>query len=264
MKPELAQKIQTHNKQRKIQVGIFLGIVVTLLVLALPGAEIDLNKLYKGLPRMSDFLGRMVPPDTSVMSTVLTSTLETLQLAFVGTFFSVLLSFPLALLVATNLSPPWLAQPLRWLLGGIRSVPLILLALFFVSTVGLGPFPGVLAITVHSVGMLAKFYAEAFENADPGVLEALDSAGSTLLQRVRFGVFPQVAPDLIRDTLFRLELNFRESLILGLVGAGGIGFYIQLYIRSFQYERVATLTITLLLIVVVVELVSNKLRQHLR
>ena len=198
------------------------------------------------------------------MSTVLTSTLETLQIAFVGTFFSVLLSFPLALLVATNLSPPWLAQPLRWLLGGIRSVPLILLALFFVSTVGLGPFPGVLAITVHSVGMLAKFYAEAFENADPGVLEALDSAGSTLLQRVRFGVFPQVAPDLIRDTLFRLELNFRESLILGLVGAGGIGFYIQLYIRSFQYERVATLTITLLLIVVVVELVSNKLRQHLR
>ena len=141
---------------------------------------------------------------------------------------------------------------------------MILLALFFVSTVGLGPFPGVLAITVHSVGMLAKFYAEAFENADPGVLEALDSAGSTLLQRVRFGVFPQVAPDLIRDTLFRLELNFRESLILGLVGAGGIGFYIQLYIRSFQYERVATLTITLLLIVVVVELVSNKLRQHLR
>jgi phosphonate transport system permease protein len=231
---------------------------------ALPGAELDFSKFADGLPRMADFFGRMVPPDMSVMTTVLTSTLETLQIAFVGTFLSVLLSLPLALLAATNVSPPWLSQPVRWLLGAIRAVPLILLALFFVSTVGLGPFPGVLAITVHSVGMLAKFYAEAIENADAGVLEALDSVGASLLQRLRFGAFAQVAPDLIRDTLFRLELNFRESLILGLVGAGGIGFYIQLYIRAFQYGRVATLTITLLVIVVLVELVSTRVRQMLR
>ena len=85
-----------------------------------------------------------------------------------------------------------------------------------------------------------------------------------MLQRLRFGIFTQVAPDLVRDTLFRLELNFRESLILGLVGAGGIGFYIQLYIRAFQYERVATLTITLLVIVIIVELISTRLRQMLR
>lgn len=264
MKPDLTQRLQAHRRQRRIQAGIFLVLVVGLFVMALPGADIDLSKFAASVPRMSDFLGRMVPPDTSVMQTVVTSTLETLQIAFVGTFLSAVLSFPLALLAATNLSPPWLAQPLRWVLGAIRSIPLILLALFFVSTVGLGPFPGVLAITVHSLGMLAKFYAEAFENAEPGMLEALDSAGASLLQRLRFGVFPQVAPDLIRDTLFRFELNFRESLILGLVGAGGIGFYIQLYIRSFQYERVATLTITLLVIVVAVELISTRLRLMLR
>lgn len=264
MKPDLTQRLEAHRRQRWVQTGVFVVLVVGLFVVALPGADIDLSKFADGLPRMADFLGRMVPPDTSVMTTVLTSTLETLQIAFVGTFLSAVLSFPLALMAATNLSPPWLAQPVRWLLGAIRAVPLILLALFFVSTVGLGPFPGVLAITVHSIGMLAKFYAEAFENADPGVLEALDSAGATLLQRLRFGVFTQVAPDLVRDILFRLELNFRESLILGLVGAGGIGFYIQLYIRSFQYERVATLTITLLVIVVLVELISTRLRQMLR
>ena len=264
MKPDLTQRLEAHRRQRWVQTGTFLVLVVGLFVVALPGADMDLSKFADSLPRMADFLGRMVPPDTSVMTTVLTSTLETLQIAFVGTFLSAVLSFPLALMAATNLSPPWLAQPVRWLLGAIRAVPLILLALFFVSTVGLGPFPGVLAITVHSIGMLAKFYAEAFENADPGVLEALDSAGATLLQRLRFGVFTQVAPDLVRDILFRLELNFRESLILGLVGAGGIGFYIQLYIRAFQYERVATLTITLLVIVVLVELISTRLRQMLR
>ncbi|MDE0098658.1 MAG: phosphonate ABC transporter, permease protein PhnE [Truepera sp.] len=264
MKSSLAQRLKAHHRQRRVQTVVFLVLFAVLFLLALPGAELDFSKFADGLPRMADFLGRMVPPDMSVMTTVLTSTLETLQIAFVGTFLSVVLSFPLALMAATNLAPAWLSQPTRWLLGAIRAVPLILLALFFVSTVGLGPFPGVLAITVHSVGMLGKFYAEAFENADPGVLEALDSAGATLLQRLRFGIFTQVAPDLVRDTLFRLELNFRESLILGLVGAGGIGFYIQLYIRAFQYERVATLTITLLVIVIIVELISTRLRQMLR
>ena len=263
MKSDL-RHLKAFQRQRRIQTLSLVILVLALFGLSLPGAELDLDKLARGLPRMADFLGRMVPPDLSVMQTVVISTVETLQIALVGTFFSVVLSFPLALMAASNLSPAWLSQPVKALLGAIRAVPLILLALFFVSTVGLGPFPGVLAVTVHSIGMLGKFYAEAFENANDGVLEALDSAGATLLQRLRFGVIPQVSPDLMRDTLFRLELNFRESLILGLVGAGGIGFYIQLYIRAFQYERVATLTITLLLMVVIVELVSTRLRQILR
>ena len=200
MKSSLAQRLKAHHRQRRVQTVVFLVLFAMLFLLALPGAELDFSKFADSLPRMADFLGRMAPPDMSVMTTVLTSTLETLQIAFVGTFLSVVLSFPLALMAATNLAPAWLSQPTRWLLGAIRAVPLILLALFFVSTVGLGPFPGVLAITVHSVGMLGKFYAEAFENADPGVLEALDSAGATLLQRLRFGILTQVAPDLVRDT----------------------------------------------------------------
>ncbi len=163
-----------------------------------------------------------------------------------------------------TLAPTWVHQPIKWTLATIRSVPLILLALMFVSAVGLGPFPGVLAVALHSTGMLAKFYAEAFENARSGPLEALDSAGANWLQRVRFGVLPQVAPDLARDTLFRFELNLRESLILGLVGAGGIGFYIQLYARSFQYEKVATLSLIVLVMVVGVEQISVALRSRLR
>ena len=141
---------------------------------------------------------------------------------------------------------------------------MILLALMFVSTVGLGPLPGVLAIALHSTGMLGKFYADAFENARRGPIEALESAGASWWQKIRFGILPQVSPDLARDSLFRFELNLRESLILGLVGAGGIGFYIQLYIRGFQYEKVATLTLVILAMVVLVEQMSVSVRRRLR
>jgi phosphonate transport system permease protein len=112
--------------------------------------------------------------------------------------------------------------------------------------------------------MLAKFYAEAIEGVDPAPMEALDSAGATFLQKLRFGAWPQMAPNIVRDTLFRFELNLRESLILGIVGAGGIGFYIQTYVRAFQYEKVATLTIVVVLFVVLIELANSAIRALMR
>ena len=213
---------------------------------------------------MADFFSRMIPPDTSVFKTVILAAIETMQIALFGTFLSAVASFCFALMAADNISPGWLAKPTKLFLAMLRAIPIILLALLFVSTIGLGPFPGVLAIAVHSTGMLGKFYSEAFENAKEGPLEALNSTGANWWQILRFGVIPQVAPDLARDTLFRFELNLRESLILGLVGAGGIGFYIQLYIRSFQYDKVATLTIVILLFVVLVEQMSIAIRKRLR
>lgn len=241
-----------------------LLFLVALIAWAWTGADVQIQRLLAGLPRMAEFFSRMVPPDTTVAKTVMVSTAETVQIALFGTVLSVVASFFLGLLAAVNLTPHWVHQPVKWLLGMLRAVPIILLALLFVATVGLGPFPGVLAIAVHSTGMLGKFYAEAFENARRGPLEALGSAGATWWQQVRFGVLTQVAPDVARDTLFRFELNLRESLVLGLVGAGGIGFYIQLYIRAFQYDKVATLTLVVLLIVVLVEQISIAIRRRLR
>ncbi len=241
-----------------------LLLLVALIAWAWGGADFQVQKLLAGLPRMAEFFSRMVPPDTTVAKTVIVSTGETVQMALFGTVLSAVASFLSGLLAAENLTPRWLHQPVKWLLGILRAVPIILLALMFVATVGLGPFPGVLAIAVHSTGMLGKFYAEAFENARRGPLEALSSAGATWGQQVRFGVLTQVGPDVARDTLFRFELNLRESLVLGLVGAGGIGFYIQLYIRAFQYDKVATLTLVVLLIVVLVEQISVSIRRRLR
>ena len=237
--------------------------LVGILCWAWSGSDFNVTKLIAGLPRMGEFFSRMLPPETSVVQTVIRATSETVQIALCGTFLSAMISLPLGMLAASNLSPRWLHQPVKSSLSLLRGIPLILLALLFVSTVGLGAFPGVLAITVHSTGMLGKFYAEAFESALSGPLEALDSVGSTRLQQVRFGILPQVAPDLVRDTLFRFELNLRESLILGLVGAGGIGLYIQLYARAFQYEKVATLTLVVLIMVWVVEQLTILVRKHL-
>lgn len=238
--------------------------LVILIAWAWSGTDFNIKKLLSSMPRMADFFGRLVPPDMSVATTVFVSTGETVQIALFGTFISAVVSFFFGLLAAENISPRWVSQPIKWFLAVLRGIPVILLALMFVSTVGLGPFPGVLAIAFHSTGMLGKFYAEAIENARRGPLEALDSVGASLWQRIRFGILTQVSPDLARDTLFRFELNLRESLVLGLVGAGGIGFYILLYIRAFQYEKVATLTVVVLLMVVIVEQISVAVRRRLR
>jgi phosphonate transport system permease protein len=241
-----------------------LGVIAALVAWAWHGTEFDLAKLAGSLPRLAEFFTRMVPPDLTVAETVALSTIETLQIALLGTALSAVASLVLGLLGAANLTPPWIHQPVKWLLGGLRGIPVILLALIFVSAVGLGPLPGVLTIAMHATGMLGKFYAEAFENADPAPLEALQSTGASWLQTIRFGALTQVAPDLARDTLFRFELNLRESLVLGLVGAGGIGFYIQLYIRAFQYDKVATLTLVVLAMVIATEQLSVWIRRRLR
>lgn len=255
---------------RSIKSRVNIQKILTLLILILlffwssRGADVQPTKLYEGLPRMADFFSRMVPPDMSVAKTVFKSTVETIQIALFGTFLSAIISFVAGILAAENITPRYINRPVKWLLAMLRGIPVILLALLFVSTVGLGPFPGVLAIALHSTGMLGKFYSEAMENAQIGPIEALESAGANFVQKIRFGILSQVAPDLARDTLFRFELNLRESLVLGLVGAGGIGFYILLYIRSFQYEKVATLTLVVLVAVVIIEQISISIRKSLR
>lgn len=245
-----------------VRAALLLGIVLAV-AWAWAGTGFDPAKLGEGVPRLGAFLARMVPPDLSIAGTVFRAMVETLQIALLGTAFGAVVSLGLGLLGAANLTPAWVHQPVKWLMGALRGIPIILLALMFVSAYGLGPLPGIIAIAVHSAGMLGKFYAEAFEAARIGPLEAIRTTGAAWPQVVRFGVIPQIAPELARDTLFRFELNLRESLVLGLVGAGGIGFYIQLYARSFHYEKVATLTLVVLGMVVLIEQASVLARRRL-
>ncbi|WP_112310438.1 phosphonate ABC transporter, permease protein PhnE [Pseudogemmobacter bohemicus] len=251
---------------RRSAFGSFVtwAVVAAVLIWAAADPELELSRLAESGPRIVEFLGRMVPPDLSVLSVAWASTAETLRIAILGTVGCIVLSIGFGILGAQNLTPAWVHVPVKALLAVIRGIPLILVAMLMVGAVGLGALPGILAIAFHATGMLAKFYSEAIESIAPEPVEALESAGASFVQRMRFGAWPQIAPDILRDTLFRFEMNLRESLILGIVGAGGIGFYIQTYVRSFQYDKVATLALVVIAIIVMIELVNNALRRRLR
>ncbi|HEU0222197.1 MAG TPA: phosphonate ABC transporter, permease protein PhnE [Paracoccaceae bacterium] len=254
---------------RSRRTGEWAGFALTLglgalVVWGMVDTGIDPARIVASGPRVLAFLDRMFPPDWSVLPTVVEASLETFHIALLGTVTSAVFSILLGALAAQSVTPRVIHLPVKWLLAAIRAIPLILVAMLMVGAVGLGPLPGILAIAFHSTGMLAKFYAEAIEAVPARSLEALDSAGASWLQKMRFGAWPQMAPDLVRDTLFRLELNIRESLVLGLVGAGGIGFYIQTYVRAFQYDKAATLTIVVILFVALIEALNHATRSLLK
>ena len=226
-------------------------------------------------PRIASFLDRMFPPDLTWSSTQLrpfapplriavTAVAITLQISLLGTAIGFVLAIVLGFLAAENLTPHSVHHPLKIALALLRSIPVILLALLFVTAVGLGAVPGVLAIGVHSVGMLGKLFAEEVEGADQGVWEAMDSAGANWLQKVRYAIWPQVAAQIYSLTLFRLDMNIRESAVLGLVGVAGLGLWIENYRRAFDYQSVATLVIVTMIVVLVVEQLSIYIRRRLK
>ena len=239
------------------------------------GTEISLVHLSQAGPRIADFLDRMLPPDLTWTSdeprpfppplrVAWLAVSVTLQMSILGTALGMAAALVLGFLGAENLTPHWVHHPIKIALALLRSIPVILLALLFAGALGLGAFPGVLAIAIHSIGMLGKLFAEECENVDPGVWEAMDSAGANWFQKVRWAIWPQVAAQIWSLTLFRLDMNLRESAVLGLVGVAGLGLWIENYRRAFDYQGVATLVIVTMLVVLVVDQLSVQIRRRLR
>ncbi len=247
----------------KTALWYFVFLVLAVITYGAAGAvEFSMARLIEGLPHMQDFLSRMWPPDFTILNRVLTDTLLTINLAWIATVISAILSLPIGFIAANNIFDN---KPLRafviFFLNADRAIDSLILALFFVSAVGLGPFPGTLALAIHSVGMLGKLFADAIEAVDRGPIEALESAGAGKLATIRWAVWPQVAPHFISFFLFRFELNVRVAVVLGLVGAGGIGFLLTQYMRLFQYQKVATVILVILVLVMTVDYFSSKLRR---
>ena len=243
--------------------GFLTGLMVAGAVLwSLITTDAELSRLLSAGPRIADFLGRMFPPDTTVMAEIVKGSAETLRIAILGTLGAVICSVPLGILASETMAAPAVHRPIRTLLALIRAIPLILVAMLMVGAVGLGPLPGIIAVAFHATGMLAKFYAEAIDGVSRAPIAALESAGAGPLLRLRHAIWPQMAPVVARDTIFRFELNLRESLILGIVGAGGIGFYIQTYVRSFQYDKAASVTLAVIIMVVAIEAINVALRRR--
>jgi phosphonate transport system permease protein len=248
---------------RRVRAGLITAGIVAVFWWSLSGTRISLLDIAAGVPDMLDFLRRMYPPDAAVAPTALLALVETVQMTFLGTSLGAIVALPLAFSAARNLSSPWVTALSRGLLNLARTVPSILWALFFAASVGLGPMAGVLALTFYSMGMLGKLYYETLEAIEPGPVEAVAGTGAHLLHVYRYAVLPQALPHLASHTLFGYEYNIRHATVLGLVGAGGLGFYLLLYVRTFQYEKVAMAFLLLLAVVMAVDWVSGLIRRRL-
>jgi phosphonate transport system permease protein len=238
-------------------------VIVGAIVWSAVETEVSLGRVVEGLPFMGDFLRRMIPPDLSVLGNALRGAMETIQIAVVGTAVAAVLALPMGFAAARNAAPPWLFYWARSLLNAFRAVDTLVYALFFVAAVGLGPFPGVLAVMVYTATVLAKLYSEAIEAIEPGPVEAVRATGATTLQVLRWGVMPQLGPQFLSFTLYRFETNIRAAAVLGFVGAGGIGFYIQTYLRLLNYPAAATVLLVLIGLVMIVDFASSRLRARL-
>jgi len=190
------------------------------------------------------------------------ATIETIQMALAGTVLAFLVAFPVGFLAARNTTPhPWVYRGVRVVLNFVRTIPDLALGLLFVAAVGLGAFAGTLALFVHTATVLGKLLSEAVENIDEGVVEAIRATGAGYSQILAFAVLPQILPDLISFTLYRLETNIRSASVLGLIGAGGIGYLMNTSFRTFQYQEAAAIVLVLVMLVVVVDYASSRLRK---
>ncbi|MDF3865508.1 phosphonate ABC transporter, permease protein PhnE [Pseudomonas denitrificans (nom. rej.)] len=254
-----------HTKRGWLTTGAAVLAVLYLLHWSAEGAQLSWSELASGLPQIGDFLSRSLPPDLSILPSLWGPALETLQIALWGTLLGIVLAVPLGFLAARNLhGNHWLYLATRQLLNVIRSINELILALVFVSAVGLGPFPGVLALALHGVGMLGKFFAESIEEIDQGPIEALQATGARPLQVIVFGVLPQVITAWIAVVLYRFEVNLRSATVLGMVGAGGLGFELVSSLKLFKYQETATCIVVITIMVVLADLLSNRLRHAIQ
>ena len=252
---------------RTLALAATVGVVLLVVhVIAWRTTEMSFATLLGGADGMAEFLTEAVPPDLSwaVLGPSLQGALVTLWIGLLGTTLSIPFALALALAAARGTAPgPVTYQAARGLLSFLRAVPDVVFALVFVTAVGLGPFPGVLALVLHNIGVMGKLWAETVEDADPGPPTALRSAGAGRLQVAVHALLPSVTPQLVGLLLYRFDVNVRSSLVLGLVGAGGIGFLINQSIQLFRFDEMLTHILVVLLLIVAVDQLSALVRRRL-
>ncbi|MBP1327587.1 phosphonate transport system permease protein [Leucobacter exalbidus] len=236
---------------------------VIFLLWSFQGVGFNFQKLGEGTINMADFLSRLFPPDFSKLGLIVSLLVETVQMAIVSTVLGSVLSLFVAMAAASNLAPKWVYYPARWIMNVIRAVPDLVFALMFVSAVGLGPFAGILAMTLGSLGSIGKIYAEAMESVDDGPIIAMKSVGASHRQTIQYGVLPQAAPLLVSYTLLLFEGSVRGATMLGLVGAGGIGLELTTAMRMYDYGHLSAIIICIIVVVTVIDQASAFIRRRI-
>ena len=252
---------QRSPRDRAFDALLWLGLGMTLIWSFLPSGMGEIGDAIAGSDRMGQFLSGFLSPSFRYWETYLRLMLETVQMAVWGTVLSVILAVPFGLLSSANLSPAWLVFPIRRLMDLLRSINELVFALIFVVAVGLGPLAGVLALGVHTAGVLAKLFSEAVESIDARPVEGIRTTGAARLEEILYGVIPQVLPLWISYTLYRFESNVRSAAVLGIVGAGGIGMSLSESLRGFDYSAGSAILLIILFSVSLLDILGAALRR---
>jgi phosphonate transport system permease protein len=256
-------RLEPPRRPLRQSLGYYLGwaVVFALLAGSWNGADMRPWVLIEYSGNMLAFARGFFPPDFHQWPSYLEEMLVTVQIAVWGTALAIALAVPFGILCSENLVPWYVHQPMRRLMDAFRAINEMVFAMLFVVAVGLGPFAGVLALFVHTTGILAKLFSEAVEAIDRRPVEGIRATGANWMQEVIFGVIPQVLPLWVSYSLYRFESNVRSATVLGIVGAGGIGQVLWEYIRGFYYAETAAVMIIIILSVSLLDMASQRLRK---
>ena len=264
-KTKIEKILAIHQTKGINKIMIFLVMSCIIFFFLISSEITNLKIIYSGLPALFNILDEMFPPNFHNFKKWVLPAFDSITMSVSATVISGFFAFPIALLASKNLSNNrFVYFFMRGFLSVFRSIPEIILGLLIVVTVGFGIISGTLAITIHSIGMLGKFFSEAIERSNNNITEIIISNGTKKRQIIFFGILPQVYQEFIDLIMYRWEYNFRQSTILGIVGAGGIGFELLTSLRLMQYDQTAAILLIIIFLVTLIDIVSSRIRNYFR
>ncbi|WP_430611987.1 phosphonate ABC transporter, permease protein PhnE [Enterococcus sp. DIV0876] len=243
-----------------------LWLAIFLIVLYVSGSisGVDMVRFFGNTSQMNVILQKMARPDWDYAPVIVEPILQTIQMAIIGTTFGAIVALPFSLLAARNImTNTFISGIFRFILNIIRTIPDLMMAALFVAIVGIGPVAGVISISVFSFGMITKLFYESIETIDEGPIEAITASGGSKFDIIRYAVMPQVMSHFLSYLLYAFEINIRASTILGYIGAGGIGVFLQRSLSQFRYDQTSIIVIVIFAVVLVIDTISNRLRERL-
>ena len=268
-------KLEINNKTKHLEkylrqqwswrTYVFILFLISALTLVVIDLEINFLELFSdSFKYFGDIFSRMLPPDFSNIGNLIYAMVETIEIAFLGTFIAIVLSIPVGLLSARNLAPNYVIFLVaRTITIFFRAIPEFIIAMILVIAIGFGAIPGVLALGIHTMGFLAKFYAEDIEHINKGPVDALKSSGASKRQIISFAVIPQIIPSFVGNNLYILDRNIRMATMLGIVGAGGIGYELQSSFRMFEYQKVSAIILIIFITIFLIDNLSSYIRSKI-
>ncbi|MEE0933612.1 phosphonate ABC transporter, permease protein PhnE [uncultured Clostridium sp.] len=253
------------EKQPNTWISKALTVLFVVLVIVWASKGINFGGIKSnGVDIAKNVLSGIIHPDVEMLLTEVPALLlETICIALIGTLIGAILAVPLAFISSTNIMPKWVSAIGLFIIAALRTFPAFVYGLMFIRVTGPGAFAGVLTVSVISIGMIAKLFIESIEDLDTRILESLDAAGCNTFEKIRYGILPQLFTDFVSTVIYRFEINIKDASVLGLVGAGGIGAPLIFAMNAFNWDEVGAILCGLIVLVLVVEIVSTKIRTKL-